>query len=353
MNDAHAEEPIGLTPVVAAGATPPIHRVMAPDAVPNVAVDAAGVITQDVACKACGYNVRGRMLRDLCPECGCPVIRSACGGMLRFCEPAWVLKLADGMKWALIGVAAMVVAVIALMVLGAILGAAGAGNMSWFFAGGAAMQFVAACLLVFGFWLVTSPDPASSTSEKPNSARRVARAGLLAMLIATPLQAAMNDPAAFMNQTGKLTAVQQIMMLLLMISMVAQVVGYAGLFKHVASLAARIPHASLLAHTRINMWGYCITQSLGLLMVPFTFMIMPSMLRGAAAPGGPTFSPWFLVFGGVGCIVGLGGLTFGIWSLILMIRFRIEFKRAASQALHTWASNSSSDSQDDVAGATM
>ena len=50
-------------------------------------LDASGRLDEDIACRKCGYNLRGLNKDGACPECGTAVGRSTQGDLLRFCDP--------------------------------------------------------------------------------------------------------------------------------------------------------------------------------------------------------------------------------------------------------------------------
>ena len=49
--------------------------------------DDGRILEDDLACLACGYNLRGLLPDGACPECGTAVGRSTHGNLLRFCDP--------------------------------------------------------------------------------------------------------------------------------------------------------------------------------------------------------------------------------------------------------------------------
>ena len=67
--------------------------------------------------------------------------------------------------------------------------------------------------------------------------------------------------------------------------------------------------------------------------------VIPLMrgLPGMAAQGSPITAGVMVALGGVGCVITLGSLVFGVWGLVLMFLFRGAFGRAAEEARSTWA----------------
>jgi hypothetical protein len=135
---------------------------------PDAALDYAGNIAEDVACRRCGYNLRGLPREALCPECGTLAALSARSDRLRYADPRWLEKVLLGLR----------VAVIAAAV-----------GLTTFFArtflirGGLAGMLVEALVsaaLVWAGWLVTTPEPGGTELERAETARKVTRTALTA-----------------------------------------------------------------------------------------------------------------------------------------------------------------------------
>ena len=71
-------------------------------------------LDEDIACRKCGYNLRGSNKDGACPECGTAVGRST-HDLLRFSDPTWVCTLASGMNWIVGGVVCGLVAGVATL----------------------------------------------------------------------------------------------------------------------------------------------------------------------------------------------------------------------------------------------
>jgi hypothetical protein len=70
--------------------------VEATESIPAGLLNASGTVHVDVACRRCGYNLRGLQPDGCCPECGAAIGLSCYGDFLRFADPTWVETLAQG-----------------------------------------------------------------------------------------------------------------------------------------------------------------------------------------------------------------------------------------------------------------
>lgn len=75
----------------------------APGGPAEVQMDESGRIDEDLACRGCGYNLRGLTVEAACPECSASAGLSVRGDLLRFSDPAWVERLGRGMGWVIAG----------------------------------------------------------------------------------------------------------------------------------------------------------------------------------------------------------------------------------------------------------
>src|SRR5689334_9163356 len=95
--------PVFLPP----GSPPP------PRPAPILPIDENGIVTEDVPCRKCAYNVRGLHQNNKCPECGTPVGLSIRGNLLCYSDPEWVEKLLRGVDLILWGLLAALVGSVA------------------------------------------------------------------------------------------------------------------------------------------------------------------------------------------------------------------------------------------------
>jgi hypothetical protein len=139
-----------------------------------------GAIAVDLACSACGYNLRGLTLDRRCPECGTAIARSAFGNELRFSDPGWVEKLRRGaslLRWYI--VITILTGLAAGGAAAGVLGARGAGSAAAFLLPiGLMVQFLGAA----GAFLVTTQEPRVALAEDPVTLRKVVRFCALATI---------------------------------------------------------------------------------------------------------------------------------------------------------------------------
>ena len=349
---------------------PAVPVATALDTMPPVRLDANGMVADDISCRRCGYNLRSLSPAGRCPECGTAVGRSLRGDLLQFSDPQWVDKLASGMNWI---VASIVVGVFSGAILAIVIGMLGAfGNPTIIFVAAPAMQLGLGAVALIGYWKVTTPDPAKLEPEDGLSARKIVRASQIANYALAPIVQVLL-PIAFWTSQG--------------LNLLSTLIGLAGMFAifiYARSLAIRVPDEQLARHCRIVMWGLAVMMSLSFVVaVIAVFSAAPGAGAGmpviAGAPltsapaagqanpaaGSPAANPALNLGGGtattttatttttavmpfgpagtvggmaVACALGLGFFIFGIWSLILIIRFRRALSKAAASARASWAS---------------
>ena len=144
-----------------------------------VALDQDGRLAEDVACRHCGYNLRGLELAGRCPECEMAIEKTLHAFLLHFCDPVWLGRLRSGLMLLIVTIfAGLAVGIIFGISLILLIGGTGETSLPvvtaflLLFAGIGAMQLIA-------YWRITSPEPSPLHEEDPLSARRIARVGLI------------------------------------------------------------------------------------------------------------------------------------------------------------------------------
>ena len=313
--------------------------------------DSSGEIISDVICRRCGYNLRGLREAGRCPECGTPIGLSTHGDLLRFADPAWVEKLALGIKYMLWGILVAVVVGILASCLA-----------SWLRPGGGAFQQaiggIAGLLGLYGAWLLTAPDPSRIGEDRYVTARKVVRFGLIIGLANHAIMAGIQASPALSKQ---------VVIFLVIPAVACGLVGVGAefaKFMYIEKLAGRIPDRKLASLARFLRWAYSIGLAAmvvygGLMLVGLvttTGGTMAGLMTAATAsapasspatgpgmtgmtvavPVGPAGGLVALLIGGA-CLFGLATLVFMIMVLVLYVRLGRRFREQADIARTTWA----------------
>jgi hypothetical protein len=291
----------------------------------DVALDGEGRIAADVSCRHCSYSLRGLRLDVVCPECGTAVRWSIFGDRLLYADPTWARRLANGALWVLIATFVSIIAGIGGGVLDAILGTT---SMSY------VGSLLGALISLVGTWLITTPEPGRAEDSPIWNVRAVVR--ILAFV-------AVFDSVVtfFIFMPGLPKAVN---LMSTAVSSVCQLLGVAGavLFHLLLyRLAVRIPNASLAHQTRIVMWGLGITYTLAAITATITmFMFVSGGGAMMAQPGPPVLMVAMAI---IGCPAAIGFAVFGIWSIVLLFRYRAALFAAADAAVETWEQHAGVD----------
>lgn len=284
----------------------PIHQL-------SSIIDASGVISTDLPCRRCSYNLRGLMEEGRCPECGTPIGLSTQGDLLRFASPNWVETLARGIRFILWG--------IVLVIFGSI----GAGVLASITSPilGQIVGFAAGLLSVYGSWLLTEPDPSGLGEDQYGTARKIIRFSLIVGLG--------ESVAEIILSTTTLPPSARILFTILgVITALVGLVGQFALLYYLQKLAMRIPDLKLAGRARFLMYAYGISLAVVILAGASAAILG----LGGASPGSPFMA---IVF--VAGIAGLAMLVFGIMWLFLLSRMGKAFRQQAQFARQTWAAS--------------
>ena len=292
---------------------------------PNLANPAAPlVVNDDTPCRKCSYNLRTLPTSGNCPECGTPVGVSVFGNLLRFSDPAWVRKLAQGARYILVGIFFIIAVVILGVVAGAIAGATRAIRpgtvqilVQLFALGGNVF-------VVVGSWFITEPDPSGIGEDEYGTARKVIRITLLLGVVNTFVNFAPN--ASALPPVGR-----QLILVIGALAGIAGVVGLIAQLQYFAKLALRIPDTGLAA--RANFLKVALSTTYGLLILVGIVASLTVFARGMGAPN----SGAMITIGCSSGILGLASLIFGVMYLFMINRFRRRFREQTVLAEQLWA----------------
>ncbi len=275
-------------------------------------------VTTDLACKHCGYNLRGLHKSGNCPECNTPIDVSLRGDLLRFADPVWVATVAKGLTIILWMLLVWLMASIASGVLSAFVSPVLA----------QAVLLVAQCGSVYGVWLMTERDP-SGIGEDPNvTARKIVRFAVIVGAV-SQLLLLIDEGLAFGGVLSILWAFT------LVACGIVSLVGEFAKFIFYAQLAMRIPEPALVKRANFLKWAFTVT--FGLMMV--LGIVVGALSAAAAGAGaGPGTGPP-MALAGVACLmapVGLAMFVFGIMAIFLLFSLRKHVKLNAEYARDNW-----------------
>lgn len=269
--------------------------------------DATGTINADVACRKCGYNLRGLKNEGRCPECGTPVGFSTVGDLLRYSDPAWLTILTRGMSYILWGIlVSILVAVVTIPLRSELLNA-------W-------LSIAGGLLGVAGAWLLTEPDPSGLGEDQYATSRKLVRVALVVGLG--------GELVAALTQTLPIPeALQFVLTLAVGLAGLFGVVGEFAKFIYLEKLARRVPDVSLAERARLLRWGYGLTLAAAVIMGLIVAVF-------AASGGGP--GRGIAAIGCFGAIIGIAFLVFGIMTLFFYIRMRRTLIAQEAAARQIW-----------------
>lgn len=283
---------------------------------PDLALDAHGRLLDEVYCRVCGYNLRGADPKGVCSECGTAVGYSVVGDMLRYSAPTWIRTVARGATLVVAGIATLIITMLLVLVAGFVSPALV--DIVAFLASLAAIG-----MLIAGIWYITVPEPAKQDQESGLNARKLTRYALI--------------PGYLLNTVSQVTAnnaTTQAVALMAggtqLIGTLLSIVGFFAYFVFLRQLALRVPDDKLASQTRIVMWG--IVAGYVLIFVAAIMIVSVAAMTGTTGTSGG-FGLWTAFM----CFASLILIVFGIWSLLLIDRYRRVLNEAAAQAETTWA----------------
>ncbi len=284
------------------------------------------VITRDIYCIGCGYNLRNLDPSGACPECGMPIERSLQTSILRFASPDWLRNIRRGFN--------LVIFIFVMnLLLGVAVGVSAGGGApvvgGSFFAASNVIGLISQLVYIWAIFLITAPDPRQSVTESPRSWRRLTRMFILAGF------------ACF--AAGLLAQEFASMIAFMAIGVVANLIQLGLIFcglSYLQTLAERVPDPKLAKNTATMKWAIMIMMVL-LVVFAVVFLVMAGVglggfgaAPGAAPPaggGGPGPAAGAVV-AGVSCFVGVLGFAVFILGIVLFFRYRSAIGRALKEA---------------------
>ncbi|MBX3317685.1 MAG: hypothetical protein KF902_12585 [Phycisphaeraceae bacterium] len=108
-------------------------------------------------CLSCGYDLAGLPESGHCPECGTPIARSLRGNLFRYASPGYVRTLRGGATLALVASLIYIFDWVPKIPLAMIFAALQIGSMSVL---DAFFDIATLATMLFGWWMLSTPDPA-------------------------------------------------------------------------------------------------------------------------------------------------------------------------------------------------
>ncbi len=293
-----------------------------------VAMDQDGRLAEDVACRHCGYNLRGLELSGRCPECEMAIEKTLHGFLLRFSDPAWLKRLRSGLTLLIVAILIGIVLAIAWITV----------MVSWpsmidrsHIVIGAIVLIPTAGLTIMqlvGYIFVTTAEPGSASNGAVWSARRLARIGLISSAVIGLVEVIIDQDTytPLVMGFGENEWLYGLAWMLGLLSVVAGFIGLFALFVYGRSLALRFPADSLAKRTRIVMWGYMV-PAIGAGILDLAIQAYMNSSYSSASWG--TFDTAAIV---LQVVFGIPMLVFGIWGIVLLFMYRHRLKQALALA---------------------
>ncbi len=286
----------------------------------DVALNADGLIGDDIVCRKCSYNLRGLSPEGRCPECGTSIGWSIHGDLLRFSDPVWVSHLANGALWMIVSVLLVFIGGQTSGVLGGLIGIDMLSTI---------VELLGSAIGLVGYWKLTIPDPGYGESRRLWDVRKMTR--LLALSGFIGRLCSLANVTVFLLAAGPLLALIHVVQGSLWL---AGVGASLLLFIFLRRLALRIPDYRLASQTQTVMSGLIVCFGVAII----GGLIVKVVLAPLSAAGiGGQGSGRVMMFGG--CAVGIALLVFSIWWIVLLFLYRAALTKAADTALSTWMSH--------------
>lgn len=320
MDESHIEPP----PIVAPPIAPQEPGTVA------VALDQDGRLAEDVACRHCGYNLRGLELAGRCPECEMAIEKTLHAFLLRFSDSQWLRHLK-------LGITLLVIALLTEILAGLVVGIAFMVALVFVVESMAEAGFFTGALIVIGvgallllnftaYWFITTPEPQRARNVPRYSPRRIARQAIVGSLI-LGVSAIAIDPEmySFMSEdvidSPILTATAWTLGIG---ASILWLLGFVALFIYARSMALRFPDDRLARSTRLVMWGYLLPTACVDIAVLWDEAV--AIFGSSVSVGMDTVSTI------VQMVFGVAIFVFGIWAIVLLFIYRHRLKQALALA---------------------
>lgn len=286
--------------------------------------DRKKVISANMPCIRCGYNLRGLTTDMACPECSAQISNSTYGAVLAFADPAWIAQLLRGTTLKLW---AMLFEVLGALVVSIVVRVVGASQQIELL-----LLVPAALLGLWAVFLITVQEPRVSLSEDTLTLRNLVRFCAVIAFFYEPTKALLGSFTGPARTAG---------VVIVVVTICLDLIATFGEFVYYRRFARRLLNESLSRSTTVVMWGMAASM---LIMIIGILIILPLWGVGILT-GAPTGNPArsanaygaiFVFFAG-----GIGLVIFGIWNIVLLFRYKKAFTDALATARSVLAQSNS------------
>ncbi len=293
----------------------------------------SGYIAQSTPCRGCGQNLQGLHDSHRCPQCGLPAGRTLQPGVLRFAPPAWLQTVRSGLLlefWTIItGIVVVLIGVAGLLVwVFSKTGAGGPPDIQKLAAesplvtiAGPIVMVIFSGLLLYGVWLITTPEPQPGAALEGSKTRQATRAIALISFGVGVVSAALQI-ARVMPPAGTFAGIVQGASALLGAAQ------FVALLLVIAELSIYLPDEKLAGRARIVGWG----GSIGMALLGLIQVFMTVFMGNRQPVPGQMPEPGIMVAGCVNLLIGIAVLVFYIMYLVTMMQLAGRIKQALAHS---------------------
>lgn len=249
---------------------------------PRLVLDSEGRLDMDLLCIDCEYNLRTIRPDEHCPECGKAVAESARGDVLALSNVEWLRTVRRGFDTLLIMFVALILIVLLSIVMEQLFPMASSLQYAEF-----VVYLIPMVLSFFAQWWITAREPGKITPhrQKAETLRHNARLFLILSVVLGVIGLGimlLNTLGPSIDWTVSTTIEA--------IGDVIDIVFLFLLFGYLATLAARVPQATLIRHTHWVKWGLCSGAVIMLAGAAIFLSVINSQLN-VSVSSGPSSGP--------------------------------------------------------------
>ena len=233
---------------------------------------APNVVRLNACCIQCAYPLKGLFFGGMCPECGTPVADSLRGDRLEFAGKSYLLNLRRGILVIIVG--SGLGSIFRLISFGSVMGTGLFGvsaDVSELLT--TIGQTVVTLGTLWGYWMFTTPDPASSQTDDDRSARQVARTCVIIGAATTAVSLLATTASLFGRPAGSTNSAQAFDTAMGFLSFctnfaafIAWIVQLVAILRYTRLMARRIPDAVIERRTKTYLWRLPLLCTVGLLL---------------------------------------------------------------------------------------